>query len=110
MAAIPIPATRARPMRAAAPGDPPNPIAPPSGCRFHPRCPHARDRCRAEAPALRPIGDGRRAACHFAEELDLAGLDAPPARSAAAERRFALLAAAQARRDATTEHGREITR
>jgi oligopeptide/dipeptide ABC transporter ATP-binding protein len=48
-------------------GDPPNPADPPSGCRFHPRCPLAVDRCRSEAPALRSFGD-RRVACHLAEE------------------------------------------
>lgn len=48
-------------------GDPPNPADPPSGCRFHPRCPLAEDRCRTEAPALRTFRD-RRVACHLAEE------------------------------------------
>ena len=95
MAAIPIPAAGARPVRAEVKGEPPNPIAPPPGCRFHPRCPHARDRCREEHPTLREVGQGRHAACHFAEELTLDGIGGrAPARSAAAERRFALLAAA----------------
>jgi peptide/nickel transport system ATP-binding protein len=54
-----------------------------------------RDRCRTERPALRDLGPGRRAACHFADELRLDGIaDAAPPRSAAVERRFALLAAA----------------
>lgn len=48
------------------PGEPPNPIAPPAGCRFHPRCPHATDKCGGEEPALREIA-GRRVACHYAE-------------------------------------------
>jgi oligopeptide/dipeptide ABC transporter ATP-binding protein len=43
----------------------PSPINPPSGCRFHPRCPLAVDRCRAEAPELR--GDTRQVACHEVE-------------------------------------------
>jgi peptide/nickel transport system ATP-binding protein len=47
----------------------------PPGCPFHPRCRHARDRCRTEVPALRPIAPGRTAACHFAGELDLKGVD-----------------------------------
>ena len=48
-------------------GEVPNPIAPPSGCHFHPRCPFAEDRCRREAP--RPIAvDGGQVACHAAEE------------------------------------------
>ena len=47
--------------------DPPNPADPPPGCRFHPRCPLAIDRCRQERPLLREVG-GRLAACHRAEE------------------------------------------
>jgi oligopeptide transport system ATP-binding protein len=39
------------------PGVVPNPIDFPSGCKFHPRCPHAFDRCRVEEPTLRPVGD-----------------------------------------------------
>jgi oligopeptide/dipeptide ABC transporter ATP-binding protein len=51
------------------PGDPPNPAAVPSGCRFHPRCPLARDRCRTEVPALREVENGtRKVACHFAPD------------------------------------------
>jgi oligopeptide/dipeptide ABC transporter ATP-binding protein len=50
------------------PGTPPDPARPPRGCAFHPRCPLAIDRCRVEAPALRPVGEGR-AACHRAEEV-----------------------------------------
>ena len=49
-------------------GEPPSPLSPQPGCAFAGRCPHARDRCRAERPALRPV-DGRLAACHFAEEI-----------------------------------------
>ena len=50
-------------------GDPPSPLNPPPGCRFHTRCPFTRERCRGEAPALRAIAPGRMARCHFAEEL-----------------------------------------
>ena len=46
-------------------GDPPNPIGPPSGCRFHTRCPFAFDRCRAEEPILRSVGGGHVSACHL---------------------------------------------
>lgn len=49
-------------------GDPPNPVAKPPGCAFHPRCPRAVARCREEAPPLRPAGDGRLAACHLVPE------------------------------------------
>ena len=46
-------------------GEIPSPLNPPSGCHFHPRCPHAFQRCRDEAPALREIAPGRRSACHL---------------------------------------------
>jgi len=48
-------------------GEVPNPLQPPSGCTFNPRCPHANERCRAERPALLAI-DGVRVACHAVEE------------------------------------------
>ena len=45
-------------------GELPSPLAPPPGCPFHPRCPHALARCREERPVLREIAPGREAACH----------------------------------------------
>ncbi len=48
-------------------GEVPNPLAPPAGCAFHPRCPHANERCRSERPALRAVADGA-VACHAVEE------------------------------------------
>jgi oligopeptide/dipeptide ABC transporter ATP-binding protein len=51
------------------PGNVPNPARFPSGCRFHPRCPIATDRCRAEVPALRPLAEGHLVRCHRAEEV-----------------------------------------
>lgn len=45
------------------PGAPPNLINPPSGCRFHPRCPHAMDVCKEKEPPLTEIEPGRRVAC-----------------------------------------------
>jgi oligopeptide/dipeptide ABC transporter ATP-binding protein len=56
-------------------GEVPSPINPPSGCHFHPRCPHVMPRCRAERPVLRPIAAGRLSACH----LNDAVADAAPA-------------------------------
>ena len=47
-------------------GELPSPIAPPSGCAFHPRCPAVVARCRTELPALAPLPDGRLVACHVA--------------------------------------------
>ncbi|MCY0097048.1 ABC transporter ATP-binding protein [Hoeflea ulvae] len=49
-------------------GEPPSPLDPPSGCRFHPRCPFVTERCRSETPVLRPVM-GRLVACHHAESL-----------------------------------------
>jgi peptide/nickel transport system ATP-binding protein len=49
-------------------GEIPSPLDPPPGCHFHPRCPHAFERCRREAPALREIAPGRLSACHLNEE------------------------------------------
>ena len=43
----------------------PQPVNPPSGCRFHPRCAAAQERCRVEAPVLREVADGQQVACHF---------------------------------------------
>ncbi len=48
-------------------GEVPNPLDPPSGCAFHPRCPHANDRCKAERPELIDVGDAQ-VACHGVEE------------------------------------------
>jgi peptide/nickel transport system ATP-binding protein len=48
-------------------GEVPNPLSPPSGCTFHPRCPHVNDRCREERPALQEIR-GVKIACHAVEE------------------------------------------
>ena len=55
-------------------GDLPSPANPPSGCRFHTRCPIARDNCKVDDPALREIAPGHFSACHYAETL----LDAKP--------------------------------
>jgi oligopeptide/dipeptide ABC transporter ATP-binding protein len=46
-------------------GELPSPLAPPPGCHFHPRCPHAMPRCREEAPALKTVAPGHRSSCHL---------------------------------------------
>lgn len=48
-------------------GERPSPLNPPSGCHFHPRCPHATDRCRVVAPRLKAVGGNQFAACHLHE-------------------------------------------
>ena len=60
--------TMARRDRQPVAGEVPNPIDPPPGCAFHPRCPFADDRCRREAPVLRDSPSGVRTACHGVEE------------------------------------------
>jgi len=58
------------------PGEVPSPLNPPSGCRFHPRCPHAMARCAVEEPALRQI-ERRTLACHLFDERASEAADAP---------------------------------
>ncbi len=67
MSAVPIPdpvVTRSR-ERIILEGDIPSPINPPSGCKFHTRCPYATERCREETPVFRDHGSGHFAACHL---------------------------------------------
>jgi peptide/nickel transport system ATP-binding protein len=76
MSAVPVPDPRLRDRRKRIKpeGEVADPVNPPSGCYFHPRCRYAQDRCKAEEPPLREIRPGHSAACHFAEELDLLGV------------------------------------
>jgi oligopeptide transport system ATP-binding protein len=57
------------------PGTVPDPARFPAGCRFHPRCPIAVERCRTEMPALRDVGSGHLARCHRAEEIASGAVD-----------------------------------
>jgi len=57
-------------------GEAPSPIAPPSGCHFHPRCPMVREICRSQPPPLVDAGDGHVSACHFADAVATQGLQA----------------------------------
>ena len=86
LGAIPIPDPRENRARARAvvEGEPPSPIDPPPGCRFHTRCPHATEICRAVEPPLTAYANGHLAACHhprnveFGEIVAAARSDASP--------------------------------
>ena len=66
LSAIPIPDPDAKKERIILKGDVPSPANPPSGCRFHPRCPYATQRCKEEEPLLVNAGGGHYVACHRA--------------------------------------------
>ena len=80
--AVPDLALTGKPRTAVA-GEVPNPLDPPAGCAFHPRCPYANERCRREVPALKPVrrrsGPLGEAACHAVEEGRLEPMAAPRA-------------------------------
>jgi oligopeptide/dipeptide ABC transporter ATP-binding protein len=76
-APIPDPSRRGHP-RLLLEGDLPSPANPPTGCRFHTRCPHVIDRCKSEMPTLQPLGaPGHQVACHRASEWAVAPADLP---------------------------------
>ncbi|MCQ4161159.1 dipeptide ABC transporter ATP-binding protein [Roseomonas sp. GC11] len=98
LAAIPHPDPARRGRVTPLGGDVPSPMAVPPGCRFHTRCPFAQERCKAEVPALRPVGaEGQQVACHFAEALPDPGLDYTGGLTEAAAKRLALYDAARRR-------------
>jgi len=67
LAAVPMadPVVEARRARAVLIGEVPSAMRPPSGCRFHPRCPHAMSVCREQSPPLTEMGNGRMVSCHL---------------------------------------------
>lgn len=73
LSAVPHPDPLRKRQRTRLKGDPPSPMNPPSGCRFHTRCPFAFDRCRAEVPRLTQRQPGVLAACHLQELPDTTG-------------------------------------
>ena len=75
LSAVPEPDPRTRSKRIVLQGEVANPAAPPSGCYFHPRCPHVIDVCRTQAPAVQATSPGHLVACHRADELKLTGVE-----------------------------------
>jgi peptide/nickel transport system ATP-binding protein/oligopeptide transport system ATP-binding protein len=69
LSAIPVPNPRAKRSRMLLEGEMPSALNPPSGCRFHTRCPYVIDRCRVERPVLVADNDGHATACHRTAEL-----------------------------------------
>ncbi len=65
LAAVPVPDPTARRTEVVIKGEVPSPINPPSGCRFHPRCPYRKKKCSEEEPRISHIGKGKYVACHF---------------------------------------------
>ncbi|MEQ1758640.1 MAG: dipeptide ABC transporter ATP-binding protein [Vicinamibacterales bacterium] len=77
LSAIPVPDPDRPHRRIVLKGDVPSPANPPSGCRFHPRCFMAREKCAIEEPHLREVTPGHFSACHFAEEVVAGGPEGP---------------------------------
>ncbi|MFC0572102.1 ABC transporter ATP-binding protein [Paraburkholderia solisilvae] len=77
LGAIPVSSPHERRARVALSGDLPSPTAPPPGCRFHPRCPHAKPLCTQQQPVSETLDGGRRVACHFWREIQNAGGGVP---------------------------------
>jgi oligopeptide/dipeptide ABC transporter ATP-binding protein len=69
VSAVPIPDIERKTTRIVLPGEVPSPINPPSGCRFHPRCPYATDLCKRVEPQLQEYLKGHLAACHYAKDF-----------------------------------------
>lgn len=69
LAAVPTPDPHKRRTALMPPGEIPNPINPPSGCRFHPRCPFATEQCARQEPVLRELRPGHWVACDYAERF-----------------------------------------
>lgn len=75
LSAVPEPDPRLRSQRLVLQGEVANPAAPPSGCYFHPRCPHAVEICRTETPSRQEVAPGHLVSCHRAHELELSGVE-----------------------------------
>jgi peptide/nickel transport system ATP-binding protein len=69
ISAVPVPDPEYIPNQIILEGDVPSPMAPPTGCYFHPRCRYAKNVCAREAPPYRDVGGGHWVSCHFALSL-----------------------------------------
>jgi oligopeptide/dipeptide ABC transporter ATP-binding protein len=65
LSAVPVPDPALKRNKQMVEGDVPSPVRPPPGCHFHTRCPYAQERCRVEAPQLKPVAEGHLVACHL---------------------------------------------
>jgi oligopeptide transport system ATP-binding protein len=82
--AVPVPDPAARNRRQPMKGEPPSPISPPSGCRFHPRCPKAMPVCKQSVPLLRATAEGDYVACHLYADPAVVGDPSAAAQTGAA--------------------------
>jgi peptide/nickel transport system ATP-binding protein len=69
LSSIPVPNPVIKRERILLKGDVPSPINPPSGCRFHTRCPFATEKCKVEEPTIRELGTNHFVSCHYAEKM-----------------------------------------
>ena len=99
LAAIPAQSPRARRVQPLLEGDPPSPVAPPPGCRFHTRCPFVIDRCKVEIPQLTAPAGAHAVACHRAMEIPAVSVLPDAGLTAARQARIDLFASAIAARD-----------
>ena len=73
LGAVPLPDPGRRADQAPLAGEVADPSRTPSGCPFHPRCPHAEDRCRTEVPPMQEVAPGQFVRCHLASESEIGG-------------------------------------
>jgi oligopeptide/dipeptide ABC transporter ATP-binding protein len=98
LSAIPVPDPTLERARLLIEGDVPSPLNPPTGCRFHTRCPYAQEICRRDEPMLDPVAPGHTVACHFRDTIPTAGtIEAGAAAAELYQTRLAVLAKARAR-------------
>ena len=69
LSAVPVPDPTVKTERILLKGDVPSPVDPPSGCRFHTRCPYKEDLCDQEDPPMLEMSPGHTVACHFSEKI-----------------------------------------